>query len=60
MTNKRMSRNIKIQTDELDNIKIAYDKADGSRNKDQLKKKWYDKIKSIAAQIRQNCGKKSL
>jgi len=52
----RMSRNIKIQTDELDNIKVAYDKADGSRNKDQLKKEWYDKLQSIAAQIRQNKG----
>jgi len=51
-----MSRNIKIQTDELDNIKVAYDKADGSRNKDQLKKEWYDKLQSIAAQIRQNKG----
>ncbi len=49
-----MSRNIKIQTDELDKIKVAYDKADGSRNKDQLKKDWYDKIKAIAAQIRQD------
>ena len=50
------SRNIKIQTDELDKIKVAYDKADGSRNKDQLEKEWYNKLKSIAAQIRQNKG----
>ena len=49
-----MSKIIKIQTDELDKIKVAYDKAKEPRNKDQLKKDWYDKIKEIVAQIKQN------
>ena len=54
MSRTYIDRFIDKEIDKLDVVKVAYDKADGSRNKDQLKKEWYDKIKSIAAQIRQD------
>ena len=40
---------------ELDEINSKYQKAEhGSRNKDQLRVEWYEKIKKIAAIIRQD------
>lgn len=40
---------------ELDEINKKYQKAEhGSRNKDQLRVEWYEKIKKIAAIIRQD------
>lgn len=54
---KRQTRNPIADrgTLELDEINAKYQKAEhGSRNKDQLRVEWYEKIKKIAATIRQD------
>lgn len=40
----------------LDEIKKSYDRA-GGELKAQLKVKWYNKTREIAARIRRECGK---
>ena len=45
---------INKKTNELDSIKIKYDKASGN-DKEQLKVEWYKKLDEFASTIRQLC-----
>ena len=51
-----MNRRLDSRTRELDEIKIKHDEA-SIKDRGQLKVEWYNKVKEIATQIRQEYDK---